>query len=697
MFLRSIRLQNFKKFKNKEVKFPADLTVIKGLNETGKSTLVKGLLTGLFKDPIKSLTPKYIEENRAYNSSSLYQIELNFELAGQDFCLQKDFEKKTVVLVNKAENTSETDYQKIKQWLWQNGGYGDQAIFQATACVAQDDLAGIDKKSQALGQVLEDLITSGQNNVRAQDVLRKIKNTYQELTLGLDGRPVKNPGQIKTSQDNISQMKIELKEAASALEQRMTYQVQYQETKTKVKNLKIQLTDKQKSQQEIEDYFGAKKNLDRLEPDFDRVSQILEQLIQIEDKENKVKNLLKIQPKIDEKIIFQFDELTHKKEDDSKDLEQVEQVEPQVISSQSTLLKNLSLLSGGLLVLISLILTWLVSVWFLSTAGLGALLIAFYLIKKLAWQQLTKQEKQKKITELVKRIEALDKKQTKILAQNNLNSRADLVSAAEQCQRLEQQQDDLIKHRKHLLGSRSLADWQKEKQKLARQIAVEQAKIEKEFEVRPPQHEDNVRLKREIADLQEQISQAEKDLVRLETEINNQPWDQEKINVLQEKLANAQTKQERLLDKKDTLILLGQTLKQARALSLKVSLAKIEKYMAEYIGLITDGRYSQIKINEQNLSFSIFIFSPDKKEFVEPSELSRGTIDQLYLVARLAFLQAVSRAARPLVIFDDPFVHTDQERSQKICQLLQNLCRDFQMILLTCHNRYDKWGRVIEL
>jgi len=136
-------------------------------------------------------------------------------------------------------------------------------------------------------------------------------------------------------------------------------------------------------------------------------------------------------------------------------------------------------------------------------------------------------------------------------------------------------------------------------------------------------------------------------------------------------------------------------LQEARSLSLRASLGAIEKSMARYIDLITDGRYTQVKLSPENLSF--LVFSPDKKEFIEPGELSRGTIDQLYFVARLAFLRAVSRASRPLVILDDPFVNIDNGRCDKISQILRELAREFQIILLTCHERYDKWGKVVKL
>lgn len=692
MFLKSIKLKNFKKFKDKEIKFPADLTVIKGPNEQGKSTLVEGLIAGLFYDPTRSLTPQYLRDCQAYHCPTLYQIELNFELEGQDFLLQKDFEKKTILLWNQTSEERETDSAKIKQWLWQKGGYGNPDIFQATACVKQEDLAAIGRQGKALGQVLEDLITSGQNNIRALDILQKINKAYQILTLGL-AHVAQKPGPLKVLTDNLSQQDQEIQTAQASLEQKISRQAQHQEIEAKIKAVKLKLKDQETLRLEIERYFEAKKNLEKLKPELDRIVQVLEKLSQIDSQAPKINQLLKAQPKVNEKTLAQFDALEHQRLVYQKELKKAQQIEPQ--TSETGLMKNLNLLGGFLILLVASILGWLISPWFLIAAGFALLGLSFWLIKKLTWQQLTKQEKQKKTRHLEKQLESLLEKQEKLLDDYQLESRTELVKAVEEIQRLKTKQADLEKHRQHLLDECSFESWQSQKLVLARQIAIEEAKIEKHFQPQPPSSEIFIRLKREIKETQERYSRLEKDLVRLETEINNNPWDQEKINNLAEKLELDQQKLLHLTEKKDALALLTTVLIEARALSLKASLGQIENYTAQYLSLITQTRYSKIKIKEQDLSFSVF--SPDKQEFVTAEELSRGTIDQLYLVARLAFLQAISKAARPLVILDDPFVHSDKERAAKICQLLQNLCCDFQMILLTCHDRYDSWGKVVEI
>ena len=53
---------------------------------------------------------------------------------------------------------------------------------------------------------------------------------------------------------------------------------------------------------------------------------------------------------------------------------------------------------------------------------------------------------------------------------------------------------------------------------------------------------------------------------------------------------------------------------------------------------------------------------------------------------------------QPPLILDDPFVTFDDARATRAVELLKRLTADFQVIYLTCSNRYDRLAdRVIEL
>jgi uncharacterized protein YhaN len=113
----------------------------------------------------------------------------------------------------------------------------------------------------------------------------------------------------------------------------------------------------------------------------------------------------------------------------------------------------------------------------------------------------------------------------------------------------------------------------------------------------------------------------------------------------------------------------------------------LEKSMAQDVALITDGRYRRIRVDEQNLAFSVY--SAERGDWVDAHDLSQGTVDQLYLAARLGLVRQVTQDRRPPLIFDDPFVSFDDGRAHHALDLLKTLAADHQVIYLTCSDRYD--------
>jgi ABC-type hemin transport system ATPase subunit len=70
-------------------------------------------------------------------------------------------------------------------------------------------------------------------------------------------------------------------------------------------------------------------------------------------------------------------------------------------------------------------------------------------------------------------------------------------------------------------------------------------------------------------------------------------------------------------------------------------------------------------------------------------ELSRGTVDQLYLAARLALIDLLFQDARPPLLMDDPFVTFDPQRRQAALHLCREIADTHQVLFFTCHDGYD--------
>jgi DNA repair exonuclease SbcCD ATPase subunit len=134
----------------------------------------------------------------------------------------------------------------------------------------------------------------------------------------------------------------------------------------------------------------------------------------------------------------------------------------------------------------------------------------------------------------------------------------------------------------------------------------------------------------------------------------------------------------------------------AEEATMKKAARFLEKRMADDVALITGGRYRRVRVDENALSFSVW--SAERGDWVDVTQLSYGTLDQFYLAARLGLVRQVTQDRRPPLVFDDPFVTFDDERAERALQLLKRIAADHQVIYLTCSSRYDRVAdAVVEL
>ena len=125
----------------------------------------------------------------------------------------------------------------------------------------------------------------------------------------------------------------------------------------------------------------------------------------------------------------------------------------------------------------------------------------------------------------------------------------------------------------------------------------------------------------------------------------------------------------------------------AEAATMQKAARFLERRMGTDIARITGGRYDRVRVDENDLA--ITVWSPEREAWVDATQLSKGTADQLYLAARLGLVRQVTQERRPPLIFDDPFVTFDDERALRAMAVLKELAADHQVLYLTCSDRYD--------
>jgi len=100
---------------------------------------------------------------------------------------------------------------------------------------------------------------------------------------------------------------------------------------------------------------------------------------------------------------------------------------------------------------------------------------------------------------------------------------------------------------------------------------------------------------------------------------------------------------------------------------------------------ITGGRYRHIF--SQVDTRDIFVEDCDRHR-KGISELSRGTVEQLYLALRFGFIREFGKHSERLpLVFDDILVNFDPKRALKTCEAIRTVSSENQILYFTCHPR----------
>ncbi|MEJ7748237.1 MAG: AAA family ATPase [Candidatus Limnocylindrales bacterium] len=154
----------------------------------------------------------------------------------------------------------------------------------------------------------------------------------------------------------------------------------------------------------------------------------------------------------------------------------------------------------------------------------------------------------------------------------------------------------------------------------------------------------------------------------------------ERLSVWREQLTALQ-RRHRVLD--TTL----RSIERAEQATMKTATRYLEGHMVRDLSTVTAGRYRRVRVNDKSLD--IEVHAPERGDWVPVSALSQGTLDLVYLTARLGLVRLVTGDRRPPLVFDDPFVTLDDQRAIRALALLKRVATDFQIIYLTTSDRYD--------
>lgn len=123
-------------------------------------------------------------------------------------------------------------------------------------------------------------------------------------------------------------------------------------------------------------------------------------------------------------------------------------------------------------------------------------------------------------------------------------------------------------------------------------------------------------------------------------------------------------------------------LQQTKAHYRNVRLPKVITIAEEYFSYLTEKRYKQILIPEEEET--LLVERSDGQRF-SANEISRATQELLYFSLRLALAKSEQSTIHAPLIIDDSFVNLDKERMKKTIDLLKEIAKGRQVLFFTCH------------
>jgi uncharacterized protein YhaN len=182
----------------------------------------------------------------------------------------------------------------------------------------------------------------------------------------------------------------------------------------------------------------------------------------------------------------------------------------------------------------------------------------------------------------------------------------------------------------------------------------------------------------------EKIDNLGKERVRLDTILKNNPADLEQVSALEEKLTVAEEAYQKAKDKVTILDIVIVGLEKSIKGTAEAAAALVESEVEKYLPTLTQGRYSKCRL-EKDLSLKVY--SEAKKDWclceTLNNELSRGTVDQVYLITRLAFIKLLAKDKPLPIIMDDPLLTFDHSRKLLAMDILREFAATFQVIFFT--------------
>ena len=701
MRVRKISGRDFRRYRAFDIDFAPGLTVVRGPNESGKTTVQRALELALTRRATS--TAGELEALRPWGAppEARSVITVEFEQDEEDGqklgTLEKTFAGSRGTVRLDYDGQAITDPTLADQVMAELTGIPTEGFFRSTASVHHFELSDLSRDDGALRDRLQASISGADRGTsRAR---KKLDRALHELTTRGD----RNPGRLKVAEQAVEQAQAALEQGELALAQlerdRDTLSAardRRAEAETSLAERRSMLEKARQAERVIAERDAATERYERYRQAVDVVAE-LQALASTHPSpnplpvlRNAVERLRVLDGRIRElrallsgEVAVQFDVAPPPTWRPLSRISVALVVIGILIAGAPVLTKTLDIADPGV-----------------AVQGLGAIIaiVGFVLAAVALWlRRSDKLQSQMRDVEIDRRLRGRSEMEAEL---KDCEMRAEAQVGALGLKGLAEAEDLLAREEGHvaqierlsgqlegLVGKEPPETLPTQRDTAALEISQKTSALEALGPIaKEPRARE--RLEVEVRDQEGALERARDDEANARARVEANTVDAEQVAGQAERLAAWREQLAATQRRQRVFAATLAAIDRAEQATMKTATRYLETHMVRDLATVTGGRYRRVRVDDKSLD--IEVHAPEKDDWVHVTSLSQGTVDLVYLVARLGLVRLVTGDRRPPLVFDDPFVTLDDARAARALGLLRAIASDFQVIYLTTSPRYDE-------
>ncbi len=680
-----LRLERFRRFEELDLELGPGLNVIRGPNESGKTTILHAIVAGLF---FKTSSPgQAVKAAQKWGSEELPAVEMVLEVGGQRYKLRKDFGGRQCVI--EAPGDRELRSQKaVDAAVKEMTGLTDAAQYLRTACVGHDELAGLGDRNagRKLANMLDEIVIGRNETASIESAIATLTTDIDGLRRGME-RPALNPGTVKELKDTRTKLIDRQRELAGR-------SVNLDADSEELSRLEGDLERETARVEEVQSLLAKNTEALSLEARKTRAGETFELASAAGDARKRLDELdIRIEAVDPEGCLNPDDErrlkaIAAEREATTDELSGLEERMAQE-SRRRPAKPALAVLALG--VLLTGLGAWLGTINAALFAVLGVGVALLVLGGYSTWQSsrgrsgLTRFLGER-ADEIQEKLAGLQDEEKRLLSSAGCE---DVESMIEKLQAFKELSAERDRARGAVEATSTTVDASEARKRSAIDAAAAETRLEElsAYRLSPDELE---RLDRELAGLRARIAENGKLVAKLRTKISASASGAEELLAVEEELSWLWEEEQKARKRLRVSLVALEGMKAARQSMLSTAAPLLAEGVGKTMAALTLGRYDRVEVAPADLSISVY--SREKGAMIEADEvletLSKGAACQLYLAARLELARMLAGGRRMPVVFDDSFTHFDGARLEQLEEILLQAASEWQIILLTCGDSY---------